>query len=678
MTSSESEADEDTPSPELEMRIGMEVLEHLGMKMYTSLPAAISEYVANAWDAGAEEVRVTVPEEPMGPDYQIRIQDDGIGMTADEADKKFLMVGRKRRREEGDVAEVLDKERRVMGRKGIGKLAGFGIAGTVDVWTSKKGEAEGIQFRMNYDSIQEEAEDSDPDEKGRYKPDIVDYSTDLDPNKHGTIVQLRRLDENRDQRPAISDVRRKLSRRFAVVDRDDFDLYVNDEEVTPEERNLRQTCQDDFIWEIGTGEEDFDGVVNAEEGHTVTGWIGTRKTPVEEMENGIAVMARGKLAQEPEFFGVEGVGVRGQHALQYMVGEVHAEFIDEDVDLIATHRGSVQMEAGRGKDLYEWLHETIKEVCREWAEKRTEEQIEEIQEMKVYEDRIEGLSAREKRLADDFLSEVAKIDGYDEETLRETADYVATAVERKAFADLLEEIEEADHDDPHKIVELFQEWEVLDAVETFRRAENRYMVIAELEYLIEVDIGEKNLQRFLGRNPWLLDPRWDSHEREVRFSEALEEKFGSDEERDGENKRIDFVCLGDSHTVKVIELKRPQKTIGFNELTQLERYVSYIRELEASDTEGGRAVSGYIIGGKLADTRETRDKIETLESKGMYYMDFDSLRRRAENAYNEFIEVVEEKYEATGDDRLEERLESLREKVDSGEKLYAEEGAEAS
>lgn len=659
--------------PDPVMRIGMEVLEHLGMNMYNSIPAVIAEYVANGWDAGATEVQVNVPEETMSDSYEITIRDNGVGMSPTELNEKFLMVARKRRKSDkpGGIANVLGKERRVMGRKGIGKLAGFGVARSVEVETVHGGTR--VAIRMDYQEIQSEAEDADIEQKGTYEPTITAYQEGVDEEKHGTQVTLTRL--NRKQRPAISRVRRKLSRKFGVLDHDDFDLYVNGDEISPEERDLRRTCQDDFVWSIGTEkDDDIDGTVDAEEGYFVNGWIGTRKSTVEDLENGVAVMARGKLAQEPAFYGVEGQGVTGQHALSYMLGEVHAEFIDEDVDLIATDRGSVRLESGRGKKLQDWLYDAIKQVCKEWAKKRQEEQMEEVKNFDVYEERIQDLSPREKRLADDFLSKIAKIDGYGKEALKDTADYVATAVERKAFTELLNDIERNDYEDPQKVVDLFEELEVLDAVETFRRAENRFQVISELDLLINIEVGEKDLQRFLGRNPWLLDPRWDSYEREVRFSDALEERFGDDEERESSDKRIDFVALGDSSSIKVIELKRPEASIGFSELSQLERYVSYIRDLESSDTENGRSVSGYIIGGKISDTREARDKVQNMESGPHEHITYQDLHRRAERAYSEFIEVVEEKYEATGDDRLKQRMESLKEKAENDEQLYPKEG----
>jgi hypothetical protein len=47
--------------PKLEMKIDLNIIEHLGLKMYTSLPAVIAEYVANARDAGATEVDINIP-----------------------------------------------------------------------------------------------------------------------------------------------------------------------------------------------------------------------------------------------------------------------------------------------------------------------------------------------------------------------------------------------------------------------------------------------------------------------------------------------------------------------------------------------------------------------------------------------------------------------------------------
>lgn len=48
--------------------------------MYQSLVAAIVELIANAWDADAQEVNVTLPDH-LGEGAEIVIHDDGLGMT---------------------------------------------------------------------------------------------------------------------------------------------------------------------------------------------------------------------------------------------------------------------------------------------------------------------------------------------------------------------------------------------------------------------------------------------------------------------------------------------------------------------------------------------------------------------------------------------------------------------
>ena len=40
----------------LEMKITLNALEHLGMNLYSTIPAVLSEIVANAWDADASQV----------------------------------------------------------------------------------------------------------------------------------------------------------------------------------------------------------------------------------------------------------------------------------------------------------------------------------------------------------------------------------------------------------------------------------------------------------------------------------------------------------------------------------------------------------------------------------------------------------------------------------------------
>ena len=113
---------------ELVMSIDLNALEHLGINLYSNIPAVLSEIVANAWDADAQNVTVTVDKAKE----TITIEDGGTGMDRNGVIDRFLRVGFKRR-------EVLGEDtpggRKPMGRKGIGKLSIFSIAQIAEVYT---------------------------------------------------------------------------------------------------------------------------------------------------------------------------------------------------------------------------------------------------------------------------------------------------------------------------------------------------------------------------------------------------------------------------------------------------------------------------------------------------------------------------------------------------------------
>ncbi len=94
------------------------IIDHLGIQMYQSPTAAIAEMVSNSWDADATEVKITLPTHD---DFSITIQDNGIGMTLEECQNKFLTVGYDKRKNNAKTLSR-DLKRPLMGRKGIGKF----------------------------------------------------------------------------------------------------------------------------------------------------------------------------------------------------------------------------------------------------------------------------------------------------------------------------------------------------------------------------------------------------------------------------------------------------------------------------------------------------------------------------------------------------------------------------
>lgn len=618
------------------MRFDLNVLQHLGLRMYSSLPAVISEYVANAWDAWATEVNIEMSqEEQMSPEYTISIEDDGIGMTKEEVNSQFLVVGRNRRQAEGkDYTEKDGRRREVMGRKGIGKLAGFGIADVVSIRTCKDGEF--VEFELDYGEMKREAE-QDKEATTTYRPRIVDEGQTSE--NSGTRVLLTDLD--RENRPRAKYVRQRLARRFSVIG-DDFSMKVNGDEVTGDERNLKERCE--FV-------RTYDDLsIGGDRNNSISGWIGTLPKPTpENVQGGVAVMARGKTVQKPITFGVAEGGVRGQMALQYLVGEIHADFLDDDEDLIATHRSQVLWDKPRAENLRDFIVSEIEEICSQWPERRREEQMEDLREEESYERYIKPLDDRERELADTFLGELAKKGDYDDETLGEMASYVSSGVQQKSFQKLLKEIENSDISNTDRLVELFDQYEVLDAMNSLRIVRGRFHAIQKFEQLIEEGESDlKDLHGFVSDNPWIIDPRWDYLDEELKIRDEIQLNFDNIEQE----SRVGFITLGDSDSLRLVDIRKTDYIIQKSDLDQFKEYIDYLRSTKNMEPVSGRDVEGYIIARDIADTRAVESEVRRMKMDDMRIRTFDEIKDIARRSHKAFLDVFERKAERTDSDML--------------------------
>ena len=74
--------------------ISLSVLDHLGRHLYRSFATVLGEAISNAWDADARNVWIYIDSNKTG----FWIKDDGIGMTADDFQEKFLKIGYSKRK----------------------------------------------------------------------------------------------------------------------------------------------------------------------------------------------------------------------------------------------------------------------------------------------------------------------------------------------------------------------------------------------------------------------------------------------------------------------------------------------------------------------------------------------------------------------------------------------------
>lgn len=66
------------------MSMSLNVLNHLGLNLYSNHPAVLSEVVAYAWDADAATVQITLDT----VNETVVVTDDGLGMTLDDINSR--------------------------------------------------------------------------------------------------------------------------------------------------------------------------------------------------------------------------------------------------------------------------------------------------------------------------------------------------------------------------------------------------------------------------------------------------------------------------------------------------------------------------------------------------------------------------------------------------------------
>ena len=238
------------------IKIDRQVIKLLGEHLYGDTPSVINELIANAYDARAENVWITI--KTVSP-FEIEIQDDGIGMTSREINKYFLNIGYNRRTAT-ELQESLAKHgyRDDMGQKGIGKLSVFALSKSVDLISTRNGVTVGCN--MDFDLICSSR-------KGQ--PTSIDNpmidQEKLSANKSGTKVILHNV--SKDLSRSYKFIKNSILRSF-VLNNGVLHIYIRkDNESFEEIRRSSFTAfsQMDTILTISEGYREIEEKVKQNE-----------------------------------------------------------------------------------------------------------------------------------------------------------------------------------------------------------------------------------------------------------------------------------------------------------------------------------------------------------------------------------------------------------------------------
>lgn len=629
------------------------IIDHLGIQMYQSPTAALAELIANSWDADAEKVDVVLPATLVG-DACIVVTDDGKGMTFEDCEDRYLNVGHGRRGSK--TVETSVKGRPILGRKGIGKFAGFGIAQIIRVETISEETGEKTVFEMDIDLLRGEQY---VEEGGEI--DVIEY---LEPDEarkagHGTVVTLRKL--GLVKRPPLTTFSRSMARRFLLHQRSaDFKVFVNNKPLPKsEDASLIQFAfprdyTDDEKPAGLTIDTDGWGSEKLANGETVRWRFHFYQNPIGEEElQGVTIFSHGKLAQAPFLFNLTG-GLGGQWGQEYLSGQVEADYLDElPADIISPERQRINWEHSASLPLLEWGQERIRSLFRLWQSRRADEKVAALEEkLTPFSDRLTKLPSHEQRIVKRAIAKIASISTLSKDTFLSLGEGLLLAWEGGRLKDLIDEVASTESMTSEELIEILIEANVLTALHTAEAVKAKLNVIAGLYERIKNRELENAVRDYIAEDPWLISPQWETFKKEISVNNLIQAAAAAaklDKIPDWD-KRVDL-ALGGGDTLLIVEFMKPGLKIDRDHLDRFQMYVDALRvAVEANSALTYRRVVGCLVADKLDKSPVVLKLLKRLEDDRMYAMDWETLLRMSAAKWKEFLDVLVQR--APHDDRL--------------------------
>jgi hypothetical protein len=644
----------------LVLKFSHNIIEHLGLKLYQNKPTnVIAELVSNGWDACAKNVYIDIDYTAKTP--YISIIDDGIGMTIETLRDSYLTIGKLKREDKTACINCSDlPERKPMGRKGIGKLAPFGIAKEVHILTVAIGSDN--KKRANWIAMNIEAilsEPSNTDQVAAYVPDVPIKNQEFNPDEiqkvadeyefnepvkkfllnitTGTVILLKNFSIVKEIDP--KNLIESMGRRFTVtLLRDDFNVHVGKTQIT--EKNALP----EFDYRIPEAQGEWETVII--DNKEVKYWVGfVQHADWPQDEAGVGVYAHGKIAQDRPFtFGDKG----NEITTRYMYAVVSADWLDElKVDVVSTDRTSIDWQLAETQSLYKWGNEKVGKWVREYRAYKKEKNKDKISEeiaKKTKEKIIPKVTEAEQSLMKDMLSDIYLDIGKNEATKEKLLIATANAWTHRPMKDMIKKLwdsmrkKDLTGEEFTEILEKLNDYAVPEAL-------SLSVTFAQRAYALNLLYGlmhkgrEVDMQKLIESFPWILKPDMEmltanrtlkSVVEEAckqglspsRFQHEISSNIGVDN-----GKQPDFVFLsnGAETSICIIELKHPSQEITLENREQLGSYMTYI---ESKYPEAKR--TGILIGNNTK-------KISNNDKEHVEFLTWDEVYRKSRLIHIEFL-----------------------------------------
>lgn len=352
--------------------ISLSVLNHLGRNLYRSFITVLGEAISNSWDADANNVWIYIDRESN----TLIVKDDGVGMTADDFQNKFLKVGYSKRK---NGATATSRNRPFVGRKGIGKLALLSCANTISVLT-KTITTDFVGGVIDNSGLDEAIKDDlAVNEYGLGTIDDILLGALTDGMSHGTVIYFQDINEGIKNK--VDYIRKLIALyfRFSLLD-NSFNIYLNDSKITLDElSDLANDTQ--LLWIINSTE---DGYVTEKllqnpklkrhktltDGLRINGFIASVEKPSQlkirgtgsEEKVSIDLYVNGRLREkdllkhDPTARIVE----------SYLYGQIHYDGLDDETDRFTSSREGIVSDDPKFQELLDAVKKILKIIIEDW------------------------------------------------------------------------------------------------------------------------------------------------------------------------------------------------------------------------------------------------------------------------------------------------------------------------
>jgi hypothetical protein len=583
-------------------RFSPRILEHLGISAYNSLQKCLTELAANAYDADATKVEIQLPD-VIDNNAIIEIADNGTGMN--EIGEKFLFIGRNRR-EEG---ERTANGRLIIGSKGIGKLAGFGIASKIKLTSWKAGQLTSISLdRDDFENIRSLEEQAIP---------IITARTQ---RANGTKIQLLNLNEELNL-PSLDVVRRHLFRALPKVP--DFRIYVNGIECTAEDIHGEKH---QFSQEI----EDL-GQVN---GFYI---IANARQP----DPGLSIRVRGRIVTEPSLFGID-TRAHGFFTAEKIAGEINAEFLDPEQEngitreLINTSRDGFLEDSPVVIKLNEWAGNFISGIIRGVDSLQIEKRADALLSRPAILERLDRMPAHVRGTATNVVRSIlVKLRNVDDDEAADLIEWILRYYESNILRELMRAIIAADVQEAEKLAGLIQEWGLKQVNSVVDIIKTQVQIIGKLEELVASDRAkEVELHKLIEGNLWLVRQGLEIWSSDKPLKAVLDEHLDI-LYKNKKYLRPDLICRSrmDGNEAIIIEFKRPKEKVVMQHVTQALEYEGIIKKHRPNIS-----FDVFVVG------REYDPSVlvarEKLEKAALFMWSFSEILQSARMRFERILEIL--------------------------------------